>query len=298
MGRRIAGLLLVLELRLSLCQLPDQLEEVLEYHNMYRCLHGMPHLAWSPSLATEAEERAADLTLAGPSAVSPLPAQNVAYRMTMAFTGRNAMESWYNEIEHTEPYGLPQKLDDEVSSYARLVRRDVATVGCGRSGASKELVFADGRRQIGYSVYWVCLYGKESGELVDEGQQVPAMLRTTVKGLSECGLNAMSVHSGWRQEVVNWDGVTEPERPAMEESDVVEGRTVGDLFAPEEEADERSFAEKILEQLNKYRCYHGAPTIQWNVELETLAMEWLNGRGWDGNQYRRLFDANTKQKDF
>mmetsp|Transcript_38924 Transcript_38924/g.111832 ORF Transcript_38924/g.111832 Transcript_38924/m.111832 type:complete len:253 (-) Transcript_38924:345-1103(-) len=55
---------------------------------------------------------------------------------------------------------------------------------------------------------------------------------------------------------------------------------------------------QILEQHNKYRCFHGAAALSWDDQMATLAKIWVSGLGWGSQGYRRLFNANSKQKDF
>lgn len=113
--------------------MPVGMDRVLEESNVYRCMHGVPALAWSDDIAMSAQTWAnrgtCDTLKHDPSWdggeniywASPAPAPSDWY---------TAVDSWYSEIKKTHG-GLVPSYDPDVGHYTQLVWKASRNLGCG-----------------------------------------------------------------------------------------------------------------------------------------------------------------------
>lgn len=141
------------------------MQEVLDKHNLYRCLHDVPALQWDDGIAASAQAWAdqgeyknrngawADYNrrVNGESC-----GENIAWGNR---SGVDATAAWYSEIECTEPRGTPHNMwdstnkskCDQVGHYAQIVWAEATKLGCGKGTA-----IVNGRG----GDFWVCWYSK------------------------------------------------------------------------------------------------------------------------------------------
>uniref|UniRef100_A0A7S2QC99 SCP domain-containing protein n=1 Tax=Zooxanthella nutricula TaxID=1333877 RepID=A0A7S2QC99_9DINO len=147
-------------------------EEVLARHNVYRCMHGAPPLAWSQEIEAHAKQWAAmgrgqrspphKLRNVGPFAVV---GENVANSVTDgggSGSPGGQVQQWYDQITGTENgLGKVSEYSYHTAKYTQLVWKGTATVGCAL-----------------YNNFLVCQYGpagNSAGEFVQQvGERVKA----------------------------------------------------------------------------------------------------------------------------
>merc|ERR1719413_37434 len=95
------------------------MQQVLDKHNQYRCMHGLPDLEWDDRVAEKAQSWADKGELVH-SPESFRVVDSVALGENMAFgvvqTGAGSTKQWYQEIQYTSPYGTAASADDSTSA--------------------------------------------------------------------------------------------------------------------------------------------------------------------------------------
>lgn len=118
---------------------PEEQQDLLAKHNVYRCMHGLPHLTWDAEVANGAQEWA-DVSFTarqthstedyrtarcssrcGENSASGYPSLDV----------EQAVRNWYWHIPR-DPYGvLPEGV--YATPYTQLVWKTSAKLGCGKN---------------------------------------------------------------------------------------------------------------------------------------------------------------------
>jgi len=140
-----------------------EMQEVLDVHNMYRCMHGVPSMTWDEDIAANAQawadagnyehSRPEDRDLPNIGEVG----ENLAWGYPTR-TGLDSVEAWYDEIVDTD--GTPDNCGDATSPgkavchYTQVVWMLSTKLGCGKGKAKVTYPSAtyDGD-------FWVCQYG-------------------------------------------------------------------------------------------------------------------------------------------
>jgi uncharacterized protein YkwD len=169
-----------------------EMQEVLDKHNVYRCMHGVPLLTWDADIAASAQAWADN----GVWAHSPKPrlvngekvGENLAFGSPTR-TGTHSTISWYSEIQYTSPYGLADSTsdsvdpDETVGHYTAIVWKSTTKLGCGTA----RMVLNGNEGDI-----WVCQYGNSRGNtngLFAENVLAPS------ETVTECGGTSSDVPS-------------------------------------------------------------------------------------------------------
>jgi hypothetical protein len=139
-----------------------EMQEVLDKHNVYRCMHGVPALTWDADIAANAQAWADS----GVWGHSPKPrtvngkdvGENIGWGTSR--TGPETVIAWYSEIQYKSPYGLAESSSDSVvegetvGHYTAVVWKSTTRLGCGKGRATINGNEGD---------YWVCEYGNSRG---------------------------------------------------------------------------------------------------------------------------------------
>jgi len=119
----------------------DWKAQVLERHNMYRCMHGVPPLVWNDKIEAHAKQWAATghgqrsppfmLTSVGNfSRVG----ESMAWKVTDDGGSRSAggaVQVWYDQVKNTEGgRGLLSQGSDQTAKYSQLVWGSTTALGC------------------------------------------------------------------------------------------------------------------------------------------------------------------------
>lgn len=141
--------------------IPEEMQRLLEAHNIKRCMHGVPLLTWDATIAANAQAWAAagtyahssqgERTLAGIGYVG----ENLAWGYPTR-TGVHSLEAWYDEVQYTD--GTPSDCSDTkagssgeaICHYTQVVWKSSTTLGCGKGRATVSGKLGD---------FWVCQYG-------------------------------------------------------------------------------------------------------------------------------------------
>jgi len=107
----------------------SQRNEILERHNVYRCMHGVPPLKWSNSVQRGAEQ---DVKANGFHHTSREGVgENLAWRSS-GLDGEASVDDWYNEIDHTPgKKGAVSQFGGHTGHYTQVVWKGTTHVGCG-----------------------------------------------------------------------------------------------------------------------------------------------------------------------
>jgi len=142
--------------------LPQEMQDILEVHNFFRCLHNVPPMTWDPAIAANAQAWAdAGRYEHSPDSARKLPnigqvGENLAWGYPSR-TGKDAVEAWYAEVSHTDgtPVDCKDKNadagDEPICHYTQVVWESSTKLGCGK-GKANVLNYEDGD-------FWVCQYG-------------------------------------------------------------------------------------------------------------------------------------------
>merc|ERR1719316_720815 len=138
-------------------QADSDMQQTLQYHNMYRCMHGVPPLTWDDDIAANAQAWA-DGGIWGhsPGDTRQINGQGVGENLAWgtSMSGRKAVRHWYDEIAYTDPFGLATgmygKNGQPIGHYTAVVWKATTKLGCGKAGAN-----VNGN----WGTYVVCQYG-------------------------------------------------------------------------------------------------------------------------------------------
>ncbi|XP_070548693.1 Golgi-associated plant pathogenesis-related protein 1-like [Ptychodera flava] len=149
--------------------------QLLNSHNYYRCLHGVPAMTMSSELNNYAQEWAEHLKSTDSDDHSdrgenpPSRGENIwtgydASRWTNVndFTGEVPVENWYSEIAYYDFTGATSS-GNKAGHFTQLIWKESTQLGCGVATAD---------RQYGPKFYVVCQYIK-AGNTVNFEENVP-----------------------------------------------------------------------------------------------------------------------------
>jgi len=159
--------------------LSDEMEKILEQHNVYRCMHGLPALAWDDSIAAKAQAFADKGNYAHSSNAErehngTACGENLAWGYPRLHP-RTAARDWYQEIQFTSPYGQATGMDDStpvgkpIGHYTQQVWRETTKIGCGKGPASVSGNTGD---------TWVCQYCSAGNSAGQFARNVPAPIKS------------------------------------------------------------------------------------------------------------------------
>jgi hypothetical protein len=115
--------------------------QVLEAHNIYRCMHGALPLGWDESLEAHAKQwivtgrgqRSPPFLLASVAGFDHI-GENIASGVTDkqgSKSARGAVQTWYDEIKNTEGgRGRIERGSEQTARYSQLVWQDSVAMGC------------------------------------------------------------------------------------------------------------------------------------------------------------------------
>jgi len=166
--------------------LPAAMQEVLDMHNLYRCMHNVPPMTWDSAIAANAQAWAeAGHYGHSPDSARTLPnigqlGENLAWGYPSR-SGTDSVEGWYAEESYTD--GTPVDCDDKnadagdeaICHYTQVVWKSSTKLGCGKGKATVS-TYEDGD-------FWVCQYGPAGNY---EGQFTANVL-APAKTAAQCG---------------------------------------------------------------------------------------------------------------
>jgi len=120
-------------------QLAGFKKDMLQQHNLYRCMHNVPLFTWSDAIARNAQKYA-DSTGGKMKHSSRASRQNVGgFRSlgeNLAFGGTfvGGVRRWYDEIKNTNK-GLVSSFSGSTGHYTQIVWKSSTAIGCGTSGS-------------------------------------------------------------------------------------------------------------------------------------------------------------------
>jgi len=155
--------------------------ELIQWHNIYRCMHGLPHLKWNAKIAGNAQRWAVQTR-------GEMVHSSIAYRTRKAgfqnlgenlykgfpessVTGRAAVQAWYSEIKFSHGGRVDGFGNGQTGHYTQVVWRSTTSFGC---GFNKGLV--------------VCEYGPAGNMQGAYAQNVNAPTRTLQQCQSSQGM--------------------------------------------------------------------------------------------------------------
>jgi len=157
----------------------DEMQDVLEKHNEYRCRHGVELMTWDDEIAANAQQVADAGVFAHSSQASRQGVagfrqlgENIAWGWPTR-TGTDSTEAWYAEIEDTvDGLGTPSSCSDGVDGkavchYTQVVWKSSTKLGCGKGSV-------DG------GDFWVCQYGS-GGNVNGQFEECSWSIRDTRK---------------------------------------------------------------------------------------------------------------------
>jgi len=111
----------------------DEKKEMLDLHNMYRCMAGVPPLTWDDTLAKGAQSWADTGNTAHSKALGAFKkyGENMQYACPKS-TPKTATDWWYAE---KEKYHQPDS-SYQATHYTQMVWKGTAKIGCGKGKAS------------------------------------------------------------------------------------------------------------------------------------------------------------------
>jgi len=111
-------------------------QAVLDRHNVYRCMHGIPLLNWNSEIATNAQNWAdstgGDMVHSSSESRSSIGGFSyLGENLAWGTTSSKAVDLWYDEIDLTSPYGVVTEFTSGIGHYTQVVWRDTTDLGCG-----------------------------------------------------------------------------------------------------------------------------------------------------------------------
>jgi len=168
-------------------------QDMLDQHNIYRCMHAVPLFTWDAAIAANAQAHADKGQFTHSSGASRTvngqqSGENLAWD-SRAGRHIDSTRRWYKEIEFTQPYGTADSFTDSTDSseaighYTQVVWKTSVKLGCGKAPVSMS----------GYDgEMWVCQYGP-AGNM---GGQFTTHVLAPSKSVGECGGAADDVPAG------------------------------------------------------------------------------------------------------
>lgn len=139
--------------------IPAEMQEMLDSHNAYRCMHNVPPMTWDSAIAENAQEWA-DAGHFRHSAREDRDLPNIGYigeNLAWGYptrSGKDSLKAWYDEVRFTD--GTPDSCQDTTQAgkaichYTQVVWKSSTKLGCGKGKANVR--GRDGE-------FWVCQYG-------------------------------------------------------------------------------------------------------------------------------------------
>merc|ERR1711937_820609 len=89
--------------------LSNEMQDVLNLHNMYRCMHGVPEMTWDADVAASAQATVDEdsSSFVWPNRVNGVLVGELRATGVPSLSGRVATELWYGAIKFTSPTGSP-----------------------------------------------------------------------------------------------------------------------------------------------------------------------------------------------
>lgn len=168
--------------------LSAEAQEVLDIHNLYRCMHGVPLMTWDSAIAANAQTWADNGHYGHSStAFRTLPGiggtgENLAWGYPTR-SGKDSVQAWYDEIIFTD--GTPGSCTDKNSDagneaichYTQVVWKSSTKLGCGKGKAN----VVNGQNSYNGD-FWVCHYGPPG----NYGGQFTSNVLAPAKTAAEC----------------------------------------------------------------------------------------------------------------
>jgi len=141
--------------------IPAEMQELLDVHNMYRCMHNVPPMTWDATIAANAQAWADNGHYGHTSQANrTLPTigyigENLAWGYPTR-SGKDSVAAWYDEIKFTDgtPTSCqdtnPDSTGDAICHYTQVVWKSSTKLGCGMGSANVGGQIGD---------FWVCQYG-------------------------------------------------------------------------------------------------------------------------------------------
>merc|ERR1712151_376191 len=119
--------------------MPDGMQQVLNEHNIYRCMHGVQTLTWDETVASSAQNWA-DTGTCGKCQHDPdnKYGENIECWSPPGVPSSQLYEGvddWYSEIKDTDN-GRIDHFTMETGHYTQVVWKNTASLGCGYCGGS------------------------------------------------------------------------------------------------------------------------------------------------------------------
>merc|ERR1719215_940143 len=158
--------------------LPAEMQQILDQHNIYRCMHGVPLLLWDAEIAANAQAYADAGEYGHSSSESRMIngeqcGENLAWGYPTQ-SGVAAVKAWYSEVMYTNPRGLETQFRSATGHYTAAIWKDTVRVGCGRAPAT-----VNGNA----GEYTVCQYGPTG----NWANQFEANVLAPVRDVTQCG---------------------------------------------------------------------------------------------------------------
>jgi len=152
------------------CARAEDKDALLQKHNVFRCMHGVPALEWDDAVAASAQAWA-DRGIYDHSETEY--GENIAWGSPTQ-SAAAAVANWYSEVDLTAPRGLVKDWTYAVGHYTQVVWKGTAKLGCGKGRAQEDGSLGD---------LWVCQYSPSGNMRGNFGQNVLAPSKTE----GQCG---------------------------------------------------------------------------------------------------------------
>lgn len=116
------------------------MKAILDRHNLYRCMHGVPLLQWNSNIAINAQKWAeatggkmkhSSNSSRKDVAGFPYLGENLAWGTYNSIEG--PVDAWYNEIDFTNPRGIETKFPPkDTGHYTQVVWKETTDLGCSK----------------------------------------------------------------------------------------------------------------------------------------------------------------------
>jgi len=153
-------------------ELPAVMQEVLDQHNLYRCMHDVPLFEWDTDIEARAQSWADNGVYAHSTSdfreqEGEYCGENIAWGYPSR-SGFDSTQAWYNEILDTEGgLGLTDTMNapggEALGHYTQIVWQGSTRLGCGVGRATATTQNLEGD-------FWVCQYckgGNYQGQFTD-----------------------------------------------------------------------------------------------------------------------------------
>eukprot|EP00405_Crypthecodinium_cohnii_P001111 CAMPEP_0194760318 /NCGR_PEP_ID=MMETSP0323_2-20130528/13251_1 /TAXON_ID=2866 ORGANISM="Crypthecodinium cohnii, Strain Seligo" /NCGR_SAMPLE_ID=MMETSP0323_2 /ASSEMBLY_ACC=CAM_ASM_000346 /LENGTH=413 /DNA_ID=CAMNT_0039681531 /DNA_START=30 /DNA_END=1271 /DNA_ORIENTATION=+ len=130
-----------------------EMQQVLDKHNVFRCMHGVPAFTWDADIAANAQSWANNGVYEHSDGSTRIIngeqcGENLAIGTALT-DGTQAVQMWYDEIRNTNG-GLVTAFSADTGHYTQVVWKASTKLGCGRGTAPFSGTSGH---------FWVCQYG-------------------------------------------------------------------------------------------------------------------------------------------